>query len=512
MRRRALLLFLLLTPLFSVYRPILRAGYTNWDDPDYTINNPLVRDFTLHNLAHAFSAPRLVNYIPLTDLSLAVDSAVFGEKATTHHAVNLLFHAFNAVLVFLLLAALLGSDLAALGGALLWALHPVNVESAAWIAERKNLLYAFFYLAALLAYLRLKTGWNRTALVSVLFLLSLLSKASAVTLPLALLALDWRFGRALDRNNLLEKGAMLGAALVFTLLTAAAQGGNGALLPAPFPGLFSFYLEKAFWPAGLSALYPYAETLASLKRHAALYALPALAFGAALTWTVKKEKTAAFGLLFFLVNIMPFALLVPIGPSLGADRYLYLALAGLIIAIFSAGAPLAAGKYGRAGAAGLCLACVCAAGTLTAARLKTWQSSETLWSDVLAKYPRAEVANQNMAQALLEKGDWPRAQEYLERALAAGPANAEALYNLGTALARSGHYAQALPLLERSILINPDLAQAWNNLGLVFLRLDRRAEAVKAFLMASEIDPSFAPAKVNLSAARAAPAALRKKP
>lgn len=508
---RALLAPLLLA-LLAVYYPALRAGYTAWDDPAYTFEAPLSKHFTARGAAAAFTAFRVGHYHPLTDVAMGAEAAVFGEKAAVRHAGSLLLHGVNAVLLFLLLSGLLGSPLAALAGALLWALLPVHVEAAAWIAERKTLLYACFSLGALLCYLKRlrggRAGWLWGA--AGLFALSLLSKATAVTLPLFMLALDWRFARPLDRKNLIEKAWFFALAGAFTLAAAAAQGGQGELLAGNFPALFSFYLAKTLWPAGLSALYPYRETLAALRLHPLLWSLPAAAFAAALTWAVKKEKDAALGLLFFLVGILPFALIVPTGPALAADRYLYLPAAGLVLAACALALRLPAGRWRSPALAALFLAAVLPAAALTRARVTVWLSGETLWEDAVKKYPRSEVANQNLAEALLEKGDWPRAGAHLKLALEANPDNQEALYNLGSALARAGRPAEALPPLERALRLNPANAPAWNNLGLALTRLDRRGEAEKAFLMALAVDPGYAPALANLAAARALPA-LRKK-
>jgi tetratricopeptide (TPR) repeat protein len=509
---RALLLVLLLLPLLAVYYPALKAGYTNWDDPSYATENPLCASFTAAGAAAAFTSFRVGHYHPLTDVSMAAEAAVLGESAKVRHAGSLLLHAANAVLFFFLLTGLLGSEPAALAGALLWALLPVNVEAAAWIAERKTLLYAFFFLGALLCYLkRLKGGaagwlWGAAGL----FVLSLLSKATAVTLPLAMLALDWRYGRPLDRKNLAEKAGFFALAGLFSLAAAAAQGGRGELLAGNFPSLFSFYLSKTLWPAGLSALYPYREALAALRLHPFAWTLPAAAFAGALGWAVKKEKDAALGLLFFLVNILPFALIIPIGPALAADRYLYLASAGLALAACAAALRLPAGRARLPALAALFLAAALPAAAITRARVAVWRSSEALWTDVLQKYPRAGVANQNMAQVLLEKGDLPRAWEHLQLALADAPDNTEALYNLGTALARAGRPLEALPLLQKALRLEPGNAPAWNNLGLVLLQLDRGDEAARAFMLAAVADPSYAPARANLAATRA-PVSLREK-
>lgn len=502
MRRRLFFLALLFIPVLAAYWPVLGAGFTNWDDPDYTYNNPAVSRPTAATLLKTLTAPRLGHYHPLTDLSLAAESAVFGGRAEAHHTGNVLLHLANAALAFLLLALLLGSDWLALGGALLWALHPANVESAAWIAERKNLLYAFFYLLALLAYLRGREGWRRSALVAGLFLLALLSKASAVTLPLALLALDWREGRPLDRRNLLEKAGLLALAGLFTMIAAAAQADRGSPLPGNPVKLLSFYLLNSVWPLNLSALYPYKETLAKLAAEHLRYVLPALAFAGALALAIRRNaRLAAFGLLFFLVNILPFAAVIPIGPALAADRYLYLPLLGLILAGLAAAGLWPAG--GRAKAAGAALLCLLLAAeiALTVPLAKTWRSSETLWTAVLQRFPKSETANLNLAQALLDRGEPAAAAPRLLAVLQVNPDNADALYNLGTALARAGRPAEALPLLRRAAFLKPANAMAWTNLGLTLLALKQPAEARKAFLTASAADPAYAPAQTGLAQA-----------
>ncbi len=495
MPRRALLLSLLLAALGAAYLPALRAGYTNWDDADYVFANP-----ALKGPAAAFAAPRLGHYHPLSDLSLAAVTRLAGESPFPQHAVNLLLHAANAVLLFLLLAALLGSDAAALAGAALWALHPANAEAAAWIAERKTLLCAFFYLAALLAYLRPPSA-RRTAAVAGLFLAALLSKASAVTLPLALPALDWLLRRRPDKRALAWNGLLLAAAAGFALLAAAAQGGQGRLLPAGGPGLFSFYAAKAVWPSGLCALYPYRETLAALAASPLLRLLPAAAFAAGLALAARKgRREETFGLLFFALNILPFALIVPVGPALTADRYLYLPLAGLALAAAAVFKTLYGSPRLRPAAIAAAAALALFFGTLTAGRAAVWRSSVTLWASVLKAYPASSVANLNMAHALLERGETAPALPFLLTAVRSDPGNPGALYDLGTLLARAGRAAEALPPLKEAVRLNPGYAPAWNNLGLAELELGRPAAARAAFLAAAAADPAYAPARANLAA------------
>jgi len=524
---RRLAAFLL--PLFfmaaAAYYPALKAGYVNWDDPAYTLENPLVRELSAANLKAVFTNLRVANYHPLTDLSLAAESAVFGESAAVHHAGNLLLHALNAVLLFFLVFSLAGKPWAAFWAALLWAVHPVQAESVCWIAERKNLLYSFFYFAAVLAYLRHSRAPGRFTLAAVgaLFLASLLSKASAVTLPFVFLLLDAYLKTPYPRRSIAEKAAFFLAAGLFAAVSAAAQGQNGHILTAnPLP-LLSFYLLKVFLPSGLSALYPYQETSLLLAAHRVLYLAPAGVFAAALWAAVKKDRLAAFGLFFFLLNLLPFLILVPVGPSLAADRYLYMPLAGL-----AAAAAAAAGRAGRFGSrAGplLTLAALSACLLLSkasAARAAVWKSSLTLWRDAARQYPENGVIRINLAEANLAAGRQAEAEALLSAILKKDPSHRKALYNLGTIYARTGRFAAGEALLKSSLVLDPDYAPAWNNLGLALLGLGRPAEAKKAFLVATAVDPGYAPAYGNLSLAenalgaraaapaRAKPAAPRK--
>lgn len=500
---RAALLFaaMLGALLAAAYLPSLRGGYTNWDDPDYTYASRMALGAPPSKALTSFT---LGHYHPLTELSLRAEAVLLGERPGARRAVSFSLHLANAVLLFLLLSALgLGAPAAA-AGALLWALHPAQAESAAWIAERKNLLYVFFYLSAMLAYLRRpgSAAGRAGAAVWALFALSLLSKAPAVTLPLALLGLDWLKGRPLDRGNAAEKGLMFSLSLAFALLASAAQGQSGRLLPAG-AGLFSFYLGKALWPVPLSPLYPYAEALAALKSAGAAALLPAAGFAAALPLALKTgRRTAAFGLFFFAVNILPFSLIIPTGPALAADRYLYLPLAGLALAAAALGAEAA--RRGRAAAAAAAVLFLLAAGgefILTRRAASAWSGSEPLWRSVLEKYPSARLARLNLASALLEKGPSEEAAALLAAILRSDPDDAAALYNLGTLLAMRGD-PRGEALLARSARLDPANHLATHNLGLIKLGAGRHGEAAALFGAALTARPGHPPSLAGLARAR----------
>ena len=499
----------------AAYYPALKAGYTNWDDPVYTFENPLVKDFSAENLRTVLTSLRVGHYHPLTDISLAAESAAFGESAAVHHAGNLLLHCLNSALLFLLIAALAGEPWAAFWAALLWAVHPVQAESICWLAERKNLLYSFFYFAAVLACLRRARvpGRPAAAVVWGFFLAALLSKASAVTLPLVFLLLDIYLKRPFSRRAGLETLAFFLTAGLFAAVSAAAQGGNGSILPAnPLP-LLSFYLLKVFWPSGLSALYPYAETSLFLKQRLVLYLVPAAVFTAALWAALKKDRLVSFGLLFFLLNLLPFLVLIPVGPALAADRYLYLPLAGLAVAAAAAAVRFSRGGARRGPILALCaLAAGLALSKASIARAAVWHSSLSLWTDAAGLYPGSAVVLLNLADAELGAGRHARAEALLAALLQKEPDNQKALYNLGTLYARAGRLADGEKLLKRSLLLNPSDAPAWNNLGLAQLGLGRAAEARKAFLTATAADPGYAPAYANLAKVEKAGGALPGRP
>ncbi len=487
----------------SAYYPALKAGYLNWDDPAYTLKDPLVRHFTAANLKTAFTAPRMTNYIPLTDVSLAAESALFGESAAVHHGGNLLLHSLNTVLLFLLVFSLAGEPWAAFWAALLWAVHPTQTESVCWLAERKNLLYSFFYFGAVLAYLRHSRAPNRLTLASVsaLFLAALLSKASAVTLPLVFLLLDVYLKTPFTRSSVAEKTVFLLTAGFFIVISALAQGQNGRIIPASPVPLFSFYLLKVFWPFKLSALYPYSETSRLLSAHRWLFLAPAAVFAAALWAALKKDRLVVFGLFFFFLNLLPFLILVPVGPSLAADRYLYMPLAGLSIATAAVAARVRlSGRFSPLFT--LAALTVCAVlSKATLARAAVWNSDLPLWQDVARQYPGNGVAELNLAAANLAAGRPAEAEALLSALLQADPGNQKALYDLGTLYGMTGRCTSAENLLKRSLALKPGDAMAWNNLGLAQLKLGRPADAKKAFLVATAIDPGFAPAYSNLSEA-----------
>lgn len=479
----------------------LRYGYTNWDDPSYTYESPLHGELTLSSAAGAFTRTRLSNYHPLTEIELAAESAIFGDGPATHRAAGLILHGLNAVLLCLLLTALGAGALPAAAAAALWAVHPAQAESAAWIAERKNLLYAFFYFSALLAYLRgLRSGGRWTAVAFALALLSSLSKAAAVTFPLALLLIELRFPEGDSRRRIARLAPFFLLAAATAAAASAAQGAGGSITAGNPLHLLSFYLRSVFLPFGLSPVYPYHETLASFSASPLLWAVPGLVFAAAGAMLVRSGSPAAWGVIFFVVHLLPHLVLVPSGNIMAADRYLYMPLAGL-----AAAAALAFPVRGlpRAAALAACAAAIPLFSFFAARHAADWKDSFSLWTRVLSFYPDDETANLNMGSALAADGDLAGAEAHFSAALARNPGGAKALYNLGTLLAMRGD-PRGEALLSRSASLDPSNHMAAHNLGLINLRAGRHDAAAAFFDAALQASPSYPPSLAGMARARLA--------
>ena len=254
---------------FFAFSPSLRNGFTNWDDEGYVVDNPDIKGCTLHNVVKVFSSTYVGNYQPLTMLSYMAEYRFFKLNPLVYHCTNLLLHILNCLLVFALIYGLSGKQLTSLLVALLFAVHPLRVESVAWIAERKDVLSALFYFLSLLSYLRYvkKTGRKFYGFCLLSLALSLLSKPVAVSQPFILVLIDYLINRKVDKRNLVEKTPFFAVAVVFAGITLLTQKSQGTVLEysslstitrvcAPFYGMV-FYVVKSIIPIHLSALYPF---------------------------------------------------------------------------------------------------------------------------------------------------------------------------------------------------------------------------------------------------------------
>lgn len=469
---------LLLT--FVAYVPSLDNGFTNWDDEAYVTLNPALASPSFDTM---LTMNLNGNYHPLTMWSLALNYRISGLDPASYHWLNLLLHLANTVLVFLLLSRLSGGRLwTSVAGALFFGIHPMHAESVAWVSERKDVLYAFFFLMGLIVYLRYldKRHWGWLIATLAAFALSLASKPAAVVFPLTLLLLDWYRRRPFTPSVLLEKLPFFAASVAMGLLTLGAQKASGAvatnwsafhnLLFASFGSVM--YVVKLFLPVGLCAIYPYPNegTGPGTEFYIALAAVLMLIPIAMIA--CRRFRAVGFGLGFFLINIVLVLQFFSVGQAVMADRYTYLPYIGLFFALAWWLDDPPGARVGPPWVRPLIAACLLLLLPFslyqTWRRCDVWQSSETLWSDMIQKYPR------RIYYAYTFRG-----AHY--RDVSKQPGRAMADFN-------------------EAIALNPKVEIAWNEKGMLFVNLDQRDSALVCFDNAVRLRPEFVPARSNRGA------------
>jgi tetratricopeptide (TPR) repeat protein len=497
----------LLVATFLVYLPSLANQLTNWDDDRYLLNNPLVSQLSPGSLAHIFAPTTVVfgNYHPLTLLACALEWRFAGADPTAYHLASLLLHLVSTVLVFRIALELSpGSARGALVTAALFALHPMHVESVAWIAEQKDVLYGAFFLGALLLYLRHAAAGRARHLAGalLLFVLSLLAKGQAVVLPVAMLLADAYQRRPLTRRSLLEKAPFFLLALAFGVLAVLAQKADGNLNKpglAPWQSPFFacwglvLYLARFVVPAPLSAFHPYPlgpnGTLPPwvLAGPLVLLALAILFFRARAA-----QRDLFFGVLFFALTIAPVLQLLPINAAFVAERYTYIPYLGLCWVVGQAWARAAVhgGRVrGRVLRVAVVAAIACFA-LVSGLRARVWRDSIALWSDVLAKYPDCTLALSNRSLARLGRGESDLAVQDCERLVALSPRSVPALIQYAGALQASGREPEAVAALDRGVALDSTDARLFVNRGVVQARMGRVEAALRDFTRALALDPA----------------------
>jgi protein O-mannosyl-transferase len=497
----------ILVATFLVYLPSLGNRLTNWDDDQYLLNNPLVHQLSLRTLASLFTPATQIlgNYHPLTVLSYALEWHFAGANPLVYHITNLLLHLVSTVLVCrVVLALTAGNAASALVTAALFALHPMHVESVAWISERKDVLYTAFFLGSLLAYLRHSaTGRRRDLAASLLlFLLSLLSKGQAVVLPAVLLLVDAYQRRPFTRRSLLEKSPFLLLALVFGVIAVLAQkaGGNinNAGLPlwqSPFFGSWGFvlYLVRFVVPVPLSAIHPYPVgqggplPLWVLGGPLAALAVAILVFRVRTT-----RRDLYYGVLFFALTILPVLQFLPVGRAFVAERYTYLPYVGLSWAIGQAWAwaPAAAGRSRARLFRALVLTAIACFALMSAFRTRVWKDGMTLWTDVLAKYPDCSLALINRSSLCMDVGRADLAAADCGRLVALHPHDAVALSQYGGALALCRRFREAVAVLDRGIALDSTSHRLFVNRGAAYAGLGSDSAALQDYARGLRLEPT----------------------
>ena len=496
------------------YLPALPGGFI-WDDDRYLTDNPTMHG--VDGLRDIWLNPdATVQYYPLTFTAFWLQYQLWGLHPFGYHLVNVLLHAANAVLFWMLLAWLRVP--AAWWAAAVFALHPVHVMSVAWITELKNVLSGCFFLAALLAYLRFcgvdgettDRPVSRSRLYGLalgLYLCALLSKTATSILPVAVVLILWWKKRQIGRKELVSLLPFFALAILFGTFTLWLEkhekGASGWEFTVPFlervlvaGRSFWFCLGKLIWPVHLTFFYPRWQIDAS-SVWPWLYPMGAIAVFTILWWARTSIGRAPFAALLYFTLAFPALVLVQLlymmRYSFVSDHWQYLGSLSLI-ALGVAGTAMG---FERGGAAAQRIAPAVGVAILAALGVLTWQQGhiyrddETLWRDTLAKNPNAVIAHNNLGSLLMLRGKAAEAVEHYEQALRLQPDFAETRYNLGFALAHAGNTEAAIKEFEHVLRLEPDDARTHYNLGAALMRAGRLEEAMKHFDLALHINPDY---------------------
>jgi len=525
----------------AVYLPTAWNDFVNYDDSDYVTENAHVKGgLKWETVVWAFTSGHASNWHPLTWLSHSLDYQMFGLRAGAMHLVSAGFHVLNTLLLFLVLRGLTGTLWRSALVAALFALHPLHVESVAWVSERKDVLSTCFLLLTLGAYgqsqvqslksqvvggdvSRFTFHVSRFYLLSLLcFALGLMSKPMLVTTPFVLLLLDyWPLGRLKTQDSRLktllllvwEKVPFFALSAVSSLVTFLVQRKGGAVSTALTLGerianavvSYARYMRKMFWPDDLSVLYPH-------PGHWPFWQVVACAVLLAVICALvgvlgRRRPYLIMGWLWFLGTMVPVIGLVQVGIQSMADRYTYVPLIGLFIMVVWGIADLADERLpqlwrGRALAAGAAVSLVlCAA--LTIRQVHFWRNSETLFKRAVQVTRNNYLAHNNLGFYYSGKGRLAEAMEQYRQSLKIKPDYEDALNNLGYALAGQRKFAEAIPLYEQALRIRPKHGEVHNNLGNALSETGRVDEAIQHYLIALQQNPEHADAHNNLGIALA---------
>ena len=484
------------------FSPVFKAEFLSWDDSDYVTNNQAIQ--TQGNLMKIMTQPVQGNYHPLTMLTLAINYAISGKDATSYHVLNLLLHLLNVLLVFLFVLKFTRQKRwAAFVTAVLFAVHPLHVESVAWIAERKDVLYSFFFLAGMLSYLYYleKRSWTRFAGVLVLFFLSLLSKPSAIVFPLVLLALDYFYKRLTTPAAYVEKIPFLVLSVIFGLLALHGQSSTGAVLyssmiPPHFKFFFGFYgimmyLVKAIVPVNLCTFYPYPAINAALPLIYYAAPLVVLLLVALIFARFRKNRFVVFSSLFYLVNLALVLQFYPVGSAIIADRYSYMPLIGLFLPaglFFQGWIDRNSGKSNGAGFA-LLIAVSLLLTVLTYYQSSTWRNDATLWDKAISA-AQSSRAYTFRGMAYQKSGDNVRAVEMYSKAIAMNEAEKDALTNRGDLYFNEKKYDLAISDYSQILAVYPDIQQVIQNRGAAYTAAGKYDLALSDMNLALKMDPA----------------------
>jgi tetratricopeptide (TPR) repeat protein len=507
---------LLVMLVLAVFGQTVGDGFVNFDDDQYVFQNAIVsKGLSPDGIEWAFTHVHSNNWHPLTTLLHMLDCQVYGLWAGGHHLTNVILHAAGAVLLFFVLMEMTGALWRSGFVAAVFAIHPLRVESVAWVSELKDVLSGVFFMLTLWAYARYARrpgSRGRYAMVMLWLALGLMSKPMLVTVPFVLLLLDyWPLGRFENRSQLpallREKIPLFALSALSCVATVIAQKQTIQTIQS-FPlslrvgnALVAYvvYLEKLIWPSQLAVLYPFLKDgWPAWEVFDAILLLAGLTVGA---WLLRrKEPSLLVGWLWYLGMLAPVIGILQVGDQAYADRYTYLPQIGLCLAGTWMAADWAGQRLGRQMALGaVALAILCVLPVVAFRQTTYWHDDETLWTHALECTRGNFTAHNDLGNDLLQQGRTEEAIAQYREALEIDPAVSEAHNDLGFALFRQGRTEEAVAEYRAALQINPAYAQAQINLGNGLLRQGRIEEGIAAIGKALELEPGNAAIETNLA-------------
>lgn len=512
-----------------VYWPVRGQQFVNLDDDLYVTENPhVLNGLTWESVRWAFTKSHGALWLPLTWLSHMLDCQLFGVNAGAHKLVNVTFHIASAVLLFLVLKRATSAVWPSAFVAAVFALHPLRVESVAWVAERKDVLSAFFWMLTLWAYVRYveRPGVGRYLWIVLFFVLGLIAKPMVVTLPFVLLLLDfWPLGRTawsppvrpgfsqVDLKRLvLEKLPLLALAMVSTVTQFWVTHSVGAIVStgtipiglqvSNVPMSYGRYLGKMFWPQDLAVLYPFpaAWPLSLVATVVLLLACVSVVVARA----ARRQPYLFVGWLWYLGTLVPVIGLVPVGVQSMADRFTYIPMVGILIGVaWGVADAMAARSRTRVAAIAGAAAVICACAVATRLQLRYWKDSVTLLNHAVEVTSGNFLAQSSLGVALCNQGRIEEGMAHLLEAVRIEPRYVLARYNLAMALGRLGRDEEAIAQYRLTVWMRPDYADAHYDLGIELGKQGWFADACEEFAQAARYQPESAMAQYNWGVALA---------
>ncbi len=526
-RLEFLVCFFLVVITVAAYWQVRHHEFTILDDEGYVSQNSYVRSgINRQSIRWAFSFNKLVYWHPVTWLSHMLDTQLYGLNPGMHHRTNLIFHIASSLALFLIFRLATGSLWKSAFIGALFAIHPMNVESVAWIAERKNVLSTFFWMLTLMAYVvyanRPGYFWYLTVLIA--FTLGLMAKPMLVTLPFVLLLMDyWPLNRfrpdtgSLVRPSLfllfIEKIPFLVLSAISVLLSSLSLQRLGIVVSTEITPLkfrvanaltsYVKYIGKMLWPANLAVFYPYPSSVPVWETFAAFLILLGMSF--LLVRTLRSMPALGIGWLWYLGTLIPVIGLFQAGlwPAM-ADRWAYVPFIGLFV-IIAWGIPemLTGWRYKVAGLSIMATVVLSILLAITWMQVRGWRDSVALFAHAVDVHPTSQMAHYNLGVAYEKEGRITEAIAHYKEALRINPRYAKPRNNLALLLSEQGRPDEAIGQFVEALRANPDNADVHNNLGAAFLKQGRLSEAVQHFSEALNLDPDHADAHNNLGVALA---------